>query len=98
MLIGYYHAIEAASMRMLIAAQQQDWEEMLRQQEACTVHIEQLRSAAQGEELSPAQRRERSGIMQRILANDAQIRLLTEPWMEQLEGLLNGQLGGSGVH
>jgi len=87
----YYKAIEAASQRMLDAARVQDWEEMLRQQEGCAVLIEQLRSAARGQELTAHERRERSSIMQRILTNDAHIRTLTEPWVEQLDALLSGR-------
>jgi len=91
MLMEHYRAIEAASEHMLTAAQCQDWPEMLKQQEVCAVHIEQLRRAAAcGEELDATQRSERSQIMQRILANDAQIRHLTEPWMAQIEYLLKG--------
>jgi len=89
----HYKAIEAASRRMLDAAHLQDWEEMLRQQEGCAVLIEQLRSAAREQELTVQERRERSTIMQRILANDAQIRTLTEPWLEQLDALLSGRGG-----
>jgi len=87
----HYKAIEAASARMLDAAREQDWEEMLRQQAGCAVLIEQLRSAACGQELTAQERRERSAIMQRILANDAHIRSLTEPWVEQLDALLSGR-------
>jgi len=94
MLMEHYRAIEAASAQMLAAARCQDWQKMLEQQEACAVHIEQLRNcAARGVELDTTQRNERSRIMQRILANDAQIRLLTEPWMAQIAYLLGDKNG-----
>jgi flagellar protein FliT len=47
--------------------------------------IEQLRLTAHTQELLPAQRSEKTRIMQRILMNDAQIRYLAEPWLEHLE-------------
>jgi len=62
------------------------------------VLIEQLRCAArqQEHELPRPLRREKARIMQRILRNDAHIRLFTEPWLEEVQQLLGGR--GSSVH
>jgi flagellar protein FliT len=37
------------------------------------------------DELEPEQKREKAKIMRRILLNDAQIRYLAEPWLDQLD-------------
>jgi flagellar protein FliT len=81
MLIDYYKAIEDSSRKMLDAAKSEDWEQVVRFEGVCAVLIEQLREKARSEELLPAERQEKSRIMQRILHNDAQIRYLAEPWL-----------------
>jgi flagellar protein FliT len=84
-LIDYYRAIESSSSKMLDAAKAEDWDEVVRLEGACAVLIEQLRYTARSEELRPEQRKEKTGIMQRILSNDAQIRYLAEPWLTHFE-------------
>jgi flagellar protein FliT len=39
--------------------------------------------------MSVAERRDKVRIMQQILRNDAQVRLLTEPWVGELDKLLS---------
>lgn len=85
MLIDYYKSIEESSLRMLDAAKSQDWEQVVRCEGVCAVLIEQLRQRSHSEELLPEQRSEKAKIMRRILSNDAQIRYLAEPWLEQLD-------------
>ncbi len=89
MLIDYYKAIEDSSRKMLQAAQDENWNEVVRYEGACAVLIEQLRHRSRDEQLTPELRREKAQIMQRILRNDAQIRHLTEPWISQFEHLFD---------
>ena len=91
MLIDYYKAIEDSSAKMLEAARHRDWDEVVRYEGACAVLIEQLRYRSQDQDLEPEQRKEKTRIMQRILRNDAQIRILAEPWLAQFEHLFEGQ-------
>ena len=91
MLIDYYKAIEDSSSKMLNAAKAEDWDQVVRFEGACAVLIEQLRARAHSEELLPAQRTEKTRIMQRILNNDAQIRYLAEPWLTHCEQSFDGQ-------
>ena len=84
-LIDYYRALEAASVSMLESARNDDWDGVVRLEGTCAVLIEQLRFASTSQELPAEQRAEKSGIMRRILANDAQIRYLAEPWMAHFE-------------
>ena len=88
-LIECYRAIEAASQQMLQAAQDEDWAQVMRFEGACAVLIEQLRERAQHEDMTAAERRDKVRIMQQILRNDAQVRLLTEPWVGELDKLLS---------
>ena len=91
-LIECYRAIEAASQQMLQAAQDEDWAQVMRFEGACAVLIEQLRQRAQHEDMTAAERRDKVRIMQQILRNDAQVRLLTEPWVGELDKLLSPRI------
>lgn len=90
MLMDYYKAIEDSSIKMLEAARAKDWDSVVRFEGACAVLIGQLRHRAMGEELDASARMEKSGIMRRILNNDAQIRCLAEPWLEHCEQRFDG--------
>ena len=89
-LIDYYRAIEDSSAKMLEAAKVKDWDGVVRFEGACAVLIEQLRCHASTERLDANACLEKTRIMQRILCNDAQIRYLTEPWLEHFEQTLEG--------
>lgn len=91
-LFDCYLAIEAASQQMLEAARLQDWDEVVRFEGACAVLVEQLRHRAKFEDMSMAERRDKARIMQQILRNDAQVRLLIEPWVGELDRLLRPRL------
>lgn len=81
-LLSYYQALEAASTNMLAAAQRGDWNEVARLEDACGSLIDELQSVARQTVLASEQLAARSGLMQRILANDAQIRHLAEAWFD----------------
>lgn len=87
-LLDYYIAIEESSRKMLEAAKAEDWDQVVRYEGACAVLIEQLRFKSQAEELPAEHRPEKARIMQRILRNDAEIRILAEPWLEDLDHML----------
>lgn len=90
-LIDFYRAIEDSSVKMLEAAKLKDWDGVVRYEGACAVLIEQLRFEAREKELLPEHRKEKVRIMQRILRNDAQIRCLAEPWLDQFDALMSGR-------
>lgn len=87
-LLDYYQAIESASQQMLAAAQKENWDQVVRLESTCAVLIAQLRGKARTNRLSGEERREKLRIMQRILRTDAEIRLLAEPWLNDIELLM----------
>lgn len=95
-LLDYYKAIETKSTDMLQAAQQQNWDAVVDCEKACGVLINELRVQAEASALSGLERKEKMRIMQRILRNDAQIRVLAEPWLAQLDHL--GKVPASVMH
>jgi flagellar protein FliT len=90
-LLNYYEAIERASEDMLEAARGGNWDQVVKLEGACAVLIAQLKHAAAQAPLEGDEAKRKSRIMQRILVNDAEIRLLAEPWLEDLEQILAGR-------
>lgn len=98
-LLSYYEAIESASVDMLAAARAGNWDEVVKLEGACVLLISRLKNAAQetAPAVSTAQTqalelaKAKSRIMQRILVNDAEIRHLAEPWLQDLDDTLAGR-------
>ncbi len=90
-LLDYYKAIDHASQKMLEAAQTENWDQVVHLEGACAVLIAQLRHQSRSDHLEPEERKEKSRIMQRILRADAQIRCLAEPWLNDLEQLMDSK-------
>ncbi|MDP2005060.1 MAG: flagellar protein FliT [Rubrivivax sp.] len=101
-LLSYYEAIERASVDMLSAARAGNWDEVVKLEGACVLLISQLKHAAQEPDAPPTARggvapqavevaKVKSRIMQRILVNDAEIRHLAEPWLQDLDDTLSGR-------
>ena len=101
-LLSYYEAIERASVDMLAAARAGNWDTVVKLEGACVLLISRLKHAAQDPEPAPASAgapsaqaleaaKAKSRIMQRILVNDAEIRHLAEPWLQDLDDTLAGR-------
>ncbi|WP_028998262.1 flagellar protein FliT [Azohydromonas australica] len=89
-LLSYYEAIEKTSADMLSAARRGDWDAVIQLESACGVLISDIKQAKVA--LAPEQAKLKMRILQRILFNDAQIRRLAEPWLDELDGLLAARL------
>ena len=89
--LNYYEAIEHASQEMLDAARRGDWDHVVKLESACALLIAQLKRNAGDLPLESEAARLKSKIMQRILINDAEIRQLAEPWLEDLDNVLAGR-------
>ena len=90
-LLNYYEAIEKASQDMLAAARAGNWDHVVKLEGACALLISQLKHAASKQSLDTEEAQLKSRIMQRILVNDAEIRQLAEPWLEDLDNILAGR-------
>jgi flagellar protein FliT len=90
-LLNYYEAIEQASQDMLQAARVGDWDHVDKLEGACALLIAQLKRNAAERPLGSDEAQLKSRIMQRILVNDAEIRQLAEPWLEDLDHILAGR-------
>jgi flagellar protein FliT len=90
-LLSYYEALERASNDMLAAARAADWDQVVKLEGACVLLIAQLKHAATEKPLATDESKVKSRIMQRILVNDAEIRQLAEPWLDELDQMVSGR-------
>lgn len=98
--LRYYESIAGQSQRMLLAAKAGDWEDLCAAEKECARLIDHLKQLGEQPPMNSTERERRMQILKNILAEDAQIRDLTEPWLKQLENLLHSagntrRLGGS---
>ncbi len=90
-LLSYYEAIEKASAEMLDAARTGNWDHVIKLEGACVLLISQLKNAARGPGLSSDETQLKTRIMKRVLVNDAEIRHLAEPWLEDLDQMMGSR-------
>jgi len=90
-LLNFYEAIERASADMLEAARAGNWDHVIKLEGACVLLISQLKNAARSNALSNEESQLKSRIMKRVLVNDAEIRHLAEPWLEDIDDLMHGR-------
>ena len=96
-LIDHYKRIESSSQDMLNSARAADWRQVQVCERMCGALIAALRGAVGTLDLSAEQRQEKHRIMKRIVALDAQIRCLSEPWQARYEQHYAGRPSGVGL-
>ncbi len=87
--ISLYETVAIITDQMLAAARKRDWEQMVTLESRVASHIEVLKSGEAPAALTGATRLRKVQIIQKILADDRQIRDITEPWMAELAQLIN---------
>ena len=83
-LLARVEDIADCSALMLGAARAGNWEEVDRLKQRASVAIDEVRALSVVVSLSADERRFKLALMQRILANDGQIQLLSEPWLSRV--------------
>ena len=86
--LSYYEAIEQASVGMLDAARVGNWEQVIGFEKDCVLLLRQLQDGLRNNPLSPQEEQKKAIIMQHILRNDAEIRALAQPYLEDLHRTL----------
>ena len=72
------------SASMLLAARDDNWQEVARIKERAASVISEVRVLSTTVALSADERRLKLAFMQRILANDGQIQELSQPWLKRV--------------
>lgn len=88
-LISIYETVAVISDQMLAAARTGDWEQLVALESRCASQVEILKKEGPPAPMSGVVRDQKVRIIRKILADDREIRNITEPWMAQLSVLLN---------
>ncbi len=87
-----YNAILATTSKMLAAAQNNEWDQLIQLEQECKQLTEILIKNDQEPILDKEFLQKKVKIIHQILADDAQIRAITEPWMMKLQDMLNANM------
>ena len=84
-----YEHVAGLTSKMVVAARNSDWDGLNHLENQCAVQAVR----AQTDIIAPlagAQRLRKIDLLKQLLANDREIRVLTEPWMCQLSNITQG--------
>jgi flagellar protein FliT len=84
-LLHLYESIARLSHDMVAASGAGDWTRVGELEDQCRSLIATLNAASAVRPLGRAEQRRRVELLREILADDAQIRTRSEPWLRQLE-------------
>jgi flagellar protein FliT len=87
-MLATYEHIALVMGRMRVAAQGAHWDLLRSLESDCSALVASLRLDTVGEALTPQQEERKYDLVRQLLADDAEIRRHTEPWMEQLKTLM----------
>lgn len=89
-MIETYEDILAVTAQMLDAARSANWDLLVSREHECRELVERLMASRTetGASLEPQLRKRKVEIIRKVLADDAEIRNLTEPWMQKLQHML----------
>lgn len=85
----HYETISQLSSSMLAAARERDWDKLIAVQQHCADSVDRLRTLPEPV-LDALQRQRKTEIIRKVLAEDAQVRNLAQPWLAELDHLLRG--------
>lgn len=86
--LALYESMRAISAQMAEAAGACDWERLVALERDCAGLARRLEAQAEAPPLSADERARKAALIRQILADDAEVRRHTEPWMEQVKRFL----------
>ncbi|MBI3150274.1 MAG: flagellar protein FliT [Betaproteobacteria bacterium] len=89
-ILDQYERIKDVTGQMVAAAKRADWDHLIDLEESCRSLTHALMEAERGVQLPPPVLERKVALIRTVLADDAEIRNLTEPWMRRLQELLQG--------
>lgn len=87
-IISIYEVVSEITDQMLVAAKSQDWERFSSLEVNCAKHIQTLRQEESPTPLPLQSKEKKVRLIQKILADDREIREITEPWMAHLSAMM----------
>ncbi len=89
--ISLYEGMSKLSSEMLAAAQRSDWDKLRVLEEDCATRLDGLKAGCPA--LTGEQRVRKLRLLQTIMANDREIRNITEPWAANVAMMMQGGEG-----
>ncbi len=87
-ILEVYENVAAITARMLEAARTGDWEQLAELESRCSRQVATIQKHDSPTALTGAGRDKKVEIIRKILADDQEIRAITQPWMKQLSALM----------
>lgn len=88
-ILSLYASVADITDQMLSAARAGDWDRVCTLESCCARHVETLKSGEAPVALSGADRERKVAMIQKILADDREIRNIAQPWMTKLSALMH---------
>lgn len=89
--IEIYEAMGRLSAQMVTAAQSKDWDRLVELEKSVVALRNELQANGDPIRLPALQADRKRALIQQILADDAEVRRHTEPWMEHLKQFMGEQ-------
>lgn len=87
-LLGTYECLARTTGNMLDAAQSGDWDKLVDLEKHCADLVARMSTLESDDPLPEALRSPKAQMLRKVLADDAAIRNITEPWLQQLGTML----------
>lgn len=87
-ILSAYEKIALLTRRMLETARRSEWDALIDLEHDCGRHFARLIENTREQPDDPDYRSRKAALIRRILDDDAEIRLLVEPWLAQLSILI----------
>jgi flagellar protein FliT len=87
-ILAVYETIAEFTRQMLAAARASEWERLVALEKDCGAQFARLRAGDDNALRDDGYRRRKAALIRDILDEDAEIRLLVEPWLAQLSRLI----------
>lgn len=88
MLLNTYDSLSATTGHMLNAARSGDWDRLVGLEKDCADIVARLSSLENEDPLPPGVRDRKIALLRKVLADDAAIRDITQPYLKRLEAML----------
>lgn len=87
-IVERYRLMADASQRMLSAARVEDWDGVCEVEKECAALVAELSTMGDLAPTDPALREQKLDFMRSVLADDAEIRILSQPWLKKLDAMM----------
>lgn len=90
-ILACYDEIAAASSAMLACAREGDWDGLVESEAKVAAIVARLQSLGDWPRMSADAQKRKMQILRKVLAEDSEIRSLTQSWLNTLETFLTGR-------